>query len=165
MMITIQTQGVRFTRRSLRSATRTRLQSTPTAGASSSVALLNLLPLSSQQQQQYSTTIRSMTAIAAAPFHPVYDLSQQELQWQKDGLLDERGLVKFDTLHNMQVRSCQVFADKNLFATYSATTQQFEWMSFAECTYICGLESRSWSSVGIQRAHQFPSLLRINNLQ
>ena len=52
--------------------------------------------------------------------------------------MDERGLVQFDTLHNMQVRSCRVYADKDLFATYSTTTQNFEWMAFAECK-LCRL--------------------------
>jgi hypothetical protein len=56
-----------------------------------------------------------------------------EADFQALGLLDERGLVNFDTLHNMQVRSCQVYAEKNLFATYSEETQNFEWMTFAEC--------------------------------
>lgn len=63
-------------------------------------------------------------------------LSQEEQEWHKKGILDERGLVKFDTLHNMQVRSCQVYAPKNLFATYSPDSQQFEWMTYVECTYI-----------------------------
>lgn len=63
----------------------------------------------------------------------VYDLTDQEKAWQKRGVLDDRGLVKFDTLHNMQVRSCEVFAPKPLFATYDGPTKQFQWMTFAEC--------------------------------
>lgn len=62
-----------------------------------------------------------------------YVLTDAEKQWQSQGILDERGLVAFDTLHNMQVRSCQVFSDKNLFSTYSEETKDFEWMTFAEC--------------------------------
>lgn len=57
----------------------------------------------------------------------------EEKALQEEGILDERGLVVFDTLHNMQTRSCRVFAPKNLFATYSEETKNFEWMSFAEC--------------------------------
>ncbi len=60
-------------------------------------------------------------------------LTDSEQTFVKEGILDDRGLVQFDTLHNMQVRSCRVYADKDLFATYSATTQNFEWMTFAEC--------------------------------
>ena len=62
--------------------------------------------------------------------------SSQTEQWQHEGILDERGLVNFDTLHNMQVRSCRVFAHKNLFATFSEESQKFEWMTFAECTFL-----------------------------
>ena len=65
-------------------------------------------------------------------------LTDMEQQYFKEGIMDERGLVQFDTLHNMQVRSCRVYADKDLFATYSTTTQNFEWMAFAECK-LCRL--------------------------
>lgn len=50
--------------------------------------------------------------------------------------LDERGLVQFDTLHNMVVRSCDTFAEKNLFATYSEASKKFEWMTFQECKLL-----------------------------
>jgi hypothetical protein len=62
-------------------------------------------------------------------------LTDSERQFYDEGILDKRGLVQFDTLHNMQVRSCRVFADKDLFATFSPATQNFEWMTFAECRY------------------------------
>jgi len=75
-----------------------------------------------------SSIRRSLSTETAAP--PV--LSKTE-QWQQRGILDERGLVNFDTLHNMQVRSCEVFAHKNLFATFSEESQSFEWMTFQEC--------------------------------
>jgi hypothetical protein len=68
-------------------------------------------------------------------------------KWLAQGIIDERNLVHFDTLHNMQVRSCQVFAPKPLFATYSPETKNFEWMTFAECKFqryiltlwLCGI--------------------------
>lgn len=60
-------------------------------------------------------------------------LTDAEQQFVKEGIMDERGLVQFDTLHNMQVRSCRAYADKDLFSTYSVSTQNFEWMTFAEC--------------------------------
>jgi hypothetical protein len=56
-------------------------------------------------------------------------------KWLAQGIIDERNLVQFDTLHNMQIRSCQVFAPKPLFATYSPETKNFEWMTFAECKF------------------------------
>ena len=60
-------------------------------------------------------------------------LTPAEQQFVQENIMDERGLVQFDTLHNMQIRSCRAYADKDLFSTYSTTTQNFEWMSFAEC--------------------------------
>jgi hypothetical protein len=78
----------------------------------------------------YST--RRVGAVASMPFST---LTPAEEQFFKEGILDERGLLKFDTLHNMQVRSCRVYAGKDLFATYSPLTQKFEWMKFAECMY------------------------------
>jgi hypothetical protein len=57
---------------------------------------------------------------------------EQKTKFQEEGILDEQGLVNFDTLHNMQVRGCQVFAPRKLFGTYSASSKQFEWMTFGE---------------------------------
>jgi len=34
------------------------------------------------------------------------------------GILDDKDLVNFDTLHNMQHWACQVFESKKLFGTY-----------------------------------------------
>jgi hypothetical protein len=50
------------------------------------------------------------------------------------GHVDDRGLLMFDTLHEMQIRSCQIFSKKNLFSTYSPETKQFEWMTYQQCT-------------------------------
>lgn len=52
--------------------------------------------------------------------------------WQAAGFMDDRGLTIFDTLHEMIHRSCQVFAPKNLFGTYSNESKTFEWMTFKE---------------------------------
>ena len=59
-------------------------------------------------------------------------LSEQEKIFQAEGLLDEQGFTIFDTLHIMQVRSCRVYAEKELFGTYSPESKQFEWMTFKE---------------------------------
>lgn len=57
---------------------------------------------------------------------------EQRKKFYEMGFVDERALVRFDTLHEMQSRSCQVFAKKNLFGTYSAESKKFEWMTFEE---------------------------------
>lgn len=61
-------------------------------------------------------------------------LSSQQIEaFQKDGYLDtDQVLVNFDTLHNMQVRGCKVFEQKNLFGTHNKTTSKFDWMTFQE---------------------------------
>jgi hypothetical protein len=62
----------------------------------------------------------------------VTPLTEEELAFQAKGYLDERGLTVFDTLHEMQVRSCKVFAPKDLFGTYSDESKKFEWMTFQD---------------------------------
>ena len=99
-------------------------------------ALLRQSARRSSLSSSRSFLFRSLSSETATTAPPQQFASKTE-QWQHEGILDERGLVNFDTLHNMQVRSCRVFADKNLFATYSEVTQKFEWMTFAECT-CCG---------------------------
>jgi hypothetical protein len=93
-------------------------------------------------EQWLRIVVGSLNHTAAMPQHQQHFISKKmmmstltdaEQQYFKEGIMDERGLVQFDTLHNMQVRSCRVYADKDLFATYSTTTQNFEWMTFAEC--------------------------------
>ena len=95
-------------------------------------ALLRRSSRPTSSPSSLSFLIRSLSSETTPPQQPQF--ASKTAQWQHEGILDERGLVNFDTLHNMQVRSCRVFADKNLFATYSEVTQKFEWMTFAECT-------------------------------
>jgi hypothetical protein len=61
----------------------------------------------------------------------VAQLTEQERVFYAQGLVDERGLTIFDTLHEMQVRSCHVYASHPLFGTYSNETQRFEWTTYA----------------------------------
>jgi hypothetical protein len=56
-----------------------------------------------------------------------------ELQkFREIGYVDEDGLTVFETLHDMQVRSCEVFSDRELFGTYSDESEKFEWMTYAQ---------------------------------
>lgn len=56
--------------------------------------------------------------------------TEQEKHFQELGYLDERGLTVFDTLHEMQYRSCQVFADNELFGTFNQATGKFEFDTY-----------------------------------
>jgi hypothetical protein len=62
----------------------------------------------------------------------VTSLTESEKAFQAKGFLDDRGLTVFDTLHEMQVLSCEVFAPRKLFGTYSKESKQFEWMTYQE---------------------------------
>ena len=57
-------------------------------------------------------------------------------EWQEKGYVDERGLTVFDTLHEMQIRSCKTYSDNQLFGTYTegpdGKNARFEWMTYHE---------------------------------
>jgi long-chain acyl-CoA synthetase len=67
-----------------------------------------------------ATSIRSLSATA--------DFTQ----FREQGIVDDDNLIQFDTLHEMQTRSCLVYEKRELFGTYSAKSNQFEWMTFKE---------------------------------
>jgi hypothetical protein len=55
---------------------------------------------------------------------------EKQQHFQELGYLDKNGLTVFDTLHEMQVRSCAVYADNDLFGTYDPQSKQFVYESF-----------------------------------
>lgn len=59
-------------------------------------------------------------------------LTTREENFRKAGILDEHGLTSFDTLHEMQVRSCLVYSGNDLFGTYNPGSEQFEYMTYQE---------------------------------
>lgn len=60
---------------------------------------------------------------------------EQRQKFYEMGYVDDRSLLCFDNLHDMQLRACDVFSTKNLFSTYSEESKKFEWMTFNECKY------------------------------
>jgi hypothetical protein len=60
---------------------------------------------------------------------------EERARYYAAGIVDERALLNFNTLHEMQSRACTVFSKKNLFSTYNPETKQFEWMTYKECTF------------------------------
>jgi hypothetical protein len=75
---------------------------------------------------------QSLRSLSSAPSSSSYSFSPHEQALFDQGILDERGLTVFHTLHEMQVNSCKVYADKNLFGTFSEESKQFEWMTFQD---------------------------------
>jgi hypothetical protein len=57
---------------------------------------------------------------------------ENEKHLQELGYLDEQGLTVFDTLHEMQFRSCQVYAQNDLFGTYNPKSDKFEYTTFED---------------------------------
>ena len=46
---------------------------------------------------------------------------------------DETGLLKFNTLHELQENACQVYGhDHELFGTFSESSQKFEYMTYSD---------------------------------
>lgn len=58
--------------------------------------------------------------------------TEDEKVFQEMGLLDDHGLTVFETLHEMQVNSCQVFAQNELFGTYDEDSKNFLFMKYNE---------------------------------
>ena len=48
------------------------------------------------------------------------------------GYLDAEGLTIFDTLHDMQTRSCSVYAENELFGSYDDKTNNFKYVTYEE---------------------------------
>ena len=69
-------------------------------------------------------------ALTASRITPVRAFSNRSQTLQAEGVLDERGLVNFDTLHELQVNSCKTFATSELFGTYSKDKKIFEWDTY-----------------------------------
>jgi len=75
-------------------------------------------------QWQWAVRTLSSSSSTTARDQPFYDM----------GWLDEKtGLTQFQTLHELQQRSCQIFADNPLYGMFDATTGQFEFdMTYAK---------------------------------
>jgi hypothetical protein len=58
--------------------------------------------------------------------------TEQEQQFKQRGILDDQGLTIFDTLHEMQVNSCHVFQQNELFGTYDQESKGFKYMTYDE---------------------------------
>jgi len=84
-------------------------------------------------------THQASWSVASSTFHRSlssspsdYVLSEREKAFYERGWLDERGLTLFKTLHENQVRSCEVFADNELYGQYNPEVQGFEYKTYRE---------------------------------
>ena len=73
-----------------------------------------------QQQQLFSTSSSD------------YVLSEREQKYHDMGWMDDRGLTLFKTLHENQVRSCEIYADNELYGVHNDQTGEFEFASYRD---------------------------------
>lgn len=58
--------------------------------------------------------------------------TDQEKHFQELGVLDEQGLTRFNTLHELQVNSTLVFKDNELFGTYAEESKSYNYITYDE---------------------------------
>lgn len=51
---------------------------------------------------------------------------------QAQGLVDAKGLTMFNTLHELQETSCEVYAGNELFGTYDEKSGRFVYLTYRE---------------------------------
>ena len=65
--------------------------------------------------------------LASLPF-----TAKESASYQSQGLIDERNLLSFNTLHEMQERASLVYQHRDLFGTYSTDTSKYEWIPYGQ---------------------------------
>mmetsp|Transcript_6941 Transcript_6941/g.14275 ORF Transcript_6941/g.14275 Transcript_6941/m.14275 type:complete len:696 (+) Transcript_6941:104-2191(+) len=58
--------------------------------------------------------------------------TDQEKQFQELGVLDDQGLTRFDTLHELQVNSTLIFKEQELFGTYEEESKSYHYITYDE---------------------------------
>ncbi len=58
--------------------------------------------------------------------------TDQEKQFQELGVLDDQGLTRFETLHELQVNSTLVFKEQELFGTYDEESKSYHYITYDE---------------------------------
>ena len=56
----------------------------------------------------------------------------EEKEFRGRGILDDEGMVTFETLHELQVRSSLVYSDNEIFGTFDPETGKYDWITYAE---------------------------------
>lgn len=96
-------------------------------GASSSLASTLAANTKNTTTNSIHATRRSFASSSSD-----YVLSEREQEYHAKGWVDERGLTLFKTLHENQVRSCEIFADNDLYGNYSEETKAFEYKKYSD---------------------------------
>ena len=75
---------------------------------------------------------RARAATTATATRSASTLSARDQTFFEKGWLDEHGLTRFDTLHELQTRSCAVFKDNPLYGVYNEQRQTFEFGTYGD---------------------------------
>eukprot|EP00339_Tiarina_fusa_P021825 CAMPEP_0117030720 /NCGR_PEP_ID=MMETSP0472-20121206/22150_1 /TAXON_ID=693140 ORGANISM="Tiarina fusus, Strain LIS" /NCGR_SAMPLE_ID=MMETSP0472 /ASSEMBLY_ACC=CAM_ASM_000603 /LENGTH=682 /DNA_ID=CAMNT_0004738871 /DNA_START=125 /DNA_END=2173 /DNA_ORIENTATION=+ len=89
-----------------------------------------------KQQRGNNITPTRISAVGCQRFIS----AETETRFRETGYLDEEGLTQFETLHELQVRACQVYSGNDSFGTYQESTNSFEYMTYEqydECVDAC----------------------------
>lgn len=71
-------------------------------------------------------------AASSRSLHRNCNHPNEEATYQSSSLVDKRGYIKFNTLHEMTRNACLLYKDNPLFGTFNNNDGAFEWMSYAE---------------------------------
>jgi len=118
-------QRVLFGGAAARSLKNGRMRGSGGGGAAASTLLKD-------NERSYSSSSTVSSAASGTSPSTKFAWTDEMKKFQGEGILDDRGLTVFDTLHEMQVRSCKVFEDRQLFGTYADASGKFEWMTYGE---------------------------------
>jgi len=94
-------------------------------------------------------SVRFLSAAATKPFD--LTLTEKEKQFLERGWLDERGLTKFETLHELRTRCTEIYAENDLFGTYSSEKEQFEYITYKEFSNLVDRAQYVLNDLGIEQ--------------
>ena len=96
------------------------------ASLTRSTALRRLLVKSNTARVACSTNIPNTKSFST------YVLNEREQKYHDMGWMDDRGLTLFKTLHENQVRSCEIYADNELYGAYNDETGEFDYFTYKD---------------------------------
>ena len=75
---------------------------------------------------------RSVYPIQKNPIIRSFSTTPSKINSETARFLDEEGFTAFKTLHELQVASCKVYSENDLFGTYSSISGKFEYLSYGD---------------------------------
>jgi hypothetical protein len=83
------------------------------------------------RQCRFGRTINRRFLWQTAPASDSIGSTDFEVKYEP-GLLDNQGMTVFNTLHELQEVACKVYANNDLFGTFSEQSQKFEYLTYKE---------------------------------